>query len=258
VDIVGLQKLSTQRDLVRRRPIIHVRHRVSRAQIFLRLAMAIETPTHLEILCFPGERHFVYLAVARRAADPFAHVNAVIEVNVVRQIVDPRPLDRRARLPTRANGLQHRGVFPDLRMTGHAGLDGRHTSDGGLLYAGVAITTINPEPGDVMLMTERHRLIERRVYMRPKIGPRISENRSRESEQNQGHTDNHRARNGVRPFLEKLAHSDEGRVRPSPIESQPPIRQTCHSLKELEIRDKEHPALMKSSNIDANVVGRVS
>ena len=100
--------------------------------------------------------------------------------------------------------------------------------------------------------------MERCVYMRPEIGPRISENRSRESEQNQGHTDNHRARNGVRPFLEKLAHSDEGRVRPSPIESQPPIRQTCHSLKELEIRDKEHPALMKSSNIDANVIGRVS
>src|SRR3954454_3509557 len=106
----------------------------------------------------------------------------------------------------------------------------------------MTVATINPEPADVVLMTERHRLIERCVYVCPKIGSCISENRSGKSEQNQRHTNNHGARNGIRPFWKKLAHSDEGAVRPSPIESQPPIQQTCHSLKELEIM-KQTPAI---------------
>ena len=123
-------------------------------------------------------------------------------------------------------------------MTRHADLGRGQSSEGGLLDASVAIATINPQPAHVVLMTERHWLIQRCVYVRPKIRPGISEDRGRESEQNQRNTNNHRTRNGIRSFLEKLAHSDEGAVRPSPIESQPRIGQTCHNWKELQIRER--------------------
>src|SRR5207245_7518762 len=54
------------------------------------------SPLHLERLRLPHERHAIHGPVARRAADAFVDVNAVIEVDEVRQIVDARPQDRLA------------------------------------------------------------------------------------------------------------------------------------------------------------------
>ena len=48
------------------------------------LAMAVDAPRHLQRRCFPHQPHLVDRPVARRAADTFVHVNAVIEVGEVR------------------------------------------------------------------------------------------------------------------------------------------------------------------------------
>ena len=58
--------------------------------------MAIETPLHVKRLRFARERHLIDAAVACRATDAFGDVNAVVEIDVAGQIVDPIPFQRRA------------------------------------------------------------------------------------------------------------------------------------------------------------------
>ena len=45
------------------------------------------------------QRHLIHLPVAGRAANAFIDVNAVIEIDEVREIVYPGPVDRFAGLP---------------------------------------------------------------------------------------------------------------------------------------------------------------
>ncbi len=62
------------------------------------VAMALHAPLHgYSVLTFPHQRHCVDAPVARRTTDALVDVNAVIEINKIRQIV--------ARAPTRSTGL---------------------------------------------------------------------------------------------------------------------------------------------------------
>jgi hypothetical protein len=45
-------------------------------------------------------------------------------------------------------------------MAGHTGRAGRHTGEGRFLNTGVTIATIDTQPGNMMLMAERDRLID--------------------------------------------------------------------------------------------------
>ena len=122
VDVVLPNELFAERFLIRRRGIMHVEDIVLRAQESVWLPVAIETPPHVELSRFPRERHLVYLTVASRATDALVQMNAVVEIDVIRQIVHARPFERTAGLPTVANWLQNRRVFPNLRVARHAGL----------------------------------------------------------------------------------------------------------------------------------------
>ena len=53
--------------------------------------MAIQAPPHEECLSLVRERHLVDPAMAIRAADSLCYVNAVIEIDVVGQIIYPNP-----------------------------------------------------------------------------------------------------------------------------------------------------------------------
>src|SRR5947207_15648325 len=92
---------------------------IRRPEKTLRLPMAIETPTHLKVARFPSERHLVHLAVAGRAADAFVHMDAMVEVNVIRQIVNADPFDRPAGLPALTYRLKERSVLPNLLVACH-------------------------------------------------------------------------------------------------------------------------------------------
>jgi len=92
--------------------------------------MTVETPFHLQRLLLPHERHAINLAVAGRAADALVHVNAVVEVDEVRQIVDARPLNRFAAAEALAQGT---GVCQDyahvmLAISRACGLPSRYVS----------------------------------------------------------------------------------------------------------------------------------
>ena len=57
--------------------------------------MAIETPLHVKRLRLASKRHLIDAAVAGRTTDSFRDMDAVIEENVIGQIVDAVPLQRR-------------------------------------------------------------------------------------------------------------------------------------------------------------------
>ena len=93
----------------------HVRDLVLRPEIRLRIAMALEAPSHSERRLGAHDLHLVDAPVTRDAADAGREVRAVIEVGVARKLVDLHPLDRLAALPAgadrreaRAVGLHHR------------------------------------------------------------------------------------------------------------------------------------------------------
>ena len=69
--------------LILRRLPRHVVNLIVRADVFLRRAVTIEAPFHVQSLCFARERHLIDPAVTGGAANPFCDVNAMVEINVV-------------------------------------------------------------------------------------------------------------------------------------------------------------------------------
>jgi hypothetical protein len=72
-----------------------IKNFIARADVFLWVAVAIETPFHVKRLRFPRERHLIDAPVAGRATDAFRDVNAVIEIDVAWQIVNAIPFQGR-------------------------------------------------------------------------------------------------------------------------------------------------------------------
>ena len=131
----------------------------------LRVPVAVEAPLHGQRVLLPGDRHLVHPAVAGDAADALLDVDAVVEVDEVRQVVDALPLERRPVAEALPHRLQQRAVGPDLRVAGHAGLGRRDAGEGGLLHGGVAVAAVDAVVRDVVLVAERHRLLERHVQV---------------------------------------------------------------------------------------------
>ena len=90
---------------ISRRPL-HVGNLALRSQNLFRVAMAFETPLHLQRLCVPHQRHFVYLPVTCRTSDAFVDVYAVVEVGEIREVMHSRPFDRPAGAPAVAHNFQ--------------------------------------------------------------------------------------------------------------------------------------------------------
>ncbi len=120
--------------------------------------MTAEAPLHLERRLLIHQGHLVDWTVTGIAADPLGDMNAVIEVDEVRKLVDARPLQRFAGAIAGAHGLEQLGIGPDLRMAVHAGLGGRNASEARGLHRSVTVATVDAQSGDMMLMAERDRL----------------------------------------------------------------------------------------------------
>ena len=97
--------------------------------------------------------------MARRATDTFFHVNAVIEVSVIRQVVNAYPLDWLAGAETRAHGFEIRTVGPDLFVAVHARRRRRQARGCGRLDGSVTVAAIDAVVTDVMFMTELNGLL---------------------------------------------------------------------------------------------------
>src|SRR5262249_50891841 len=110
LDVVFRDQAATELELVRRRHVVDAKNRFPRTDVALGIPMAVEAPLHLQRLLLPHERHPIDLAVAGGAADAFVHVDAVVEVDEIGEIMHPRPLDAAIGAEARAHRLEIRAV----------------------------------------------------------------------------------------------------------------------------------------------------
>jgi hypothetical protein len=142
-----------------RRNVLHVKNFLFWPYEAFRVAMAIQAPTHAKVRGLPRERHLVHASMAGFAAKPFVHVNAVIEINELRQIVHARPFKRLARAVALPYCFQDGSNGPHLRVAIHACLCGWKARKGSRLNSRVTVTAINAQTADMVLMAERHWLL---------------------------------------------------------------------------------------------------
>jgi hypothetical protein len=156
---VLLYKPAPQSRLVGGLRVLHIENKISRPDVHFGIPVAVQAPRHRERLGLPGERHFVHTAVATGAADALVNVNTMIEIDKVRQVVNPGPLNGFAGSVTLPHGLQRRRHCPHFRMAIHACLSGRYTGEFRCLHRVMAIPAVNSKASGVMFMTERHGLL---------------------------------------------------------------------------------------------------
>ena len=142
----------------RRGLISHIKDLITRAKILAGIAMAAQTPLHLERCVLIHIRHLVDRTVTGITSDSLGDVDAVIEVHEVGERVDARPLQRLAGAVARANRLEQLRICPDLRVAIHASLGRRNTCKARHFDRRVTVTAIDTEPRNVVLMAKRDRL----------------------------------------------------------------------------------------------------
>jgi len=140
-------------------PPFHVVNLFHRPHEPFRRAVTLQTPLHLQRLRLEENRHLVDAPVTRRASDTFFHVNTVIEVGVVRQVVHANPLDRLPRAETRAHRFEIWTVSPDLFVAVHARRGRRQAGGCRRLNGSVTVAAVDTVITDVMFMTELNGLL---------------------------------------------------------------------------------------------------
>ena len=123
--------------------------------------MTLQTPLHLQRCRLISQRHQIDSPMTGRTSHAFVHVNAVIEIDEVGQVINTLPLDRLACAPALANRFEIRTVSPDLRMAVHTSLGRWDSSKRELLDGSMAVAAIDSVIADVMLVTELDRLLAR-------------------------------------------------------------------------------------------------
>ena len=86
------------------------------------MPVTIQTPLHLQRRRLENDRHLVDAAMTRGAADAVVHVNRMIEIGKVRQVVNANPFERLACFQTGAYRFEIGTVGPNLFVTAHANL----------------------------------------------------------------------------------------------------------------------------------------
>lgn len=188
-----------------------------------RTTMTLQAPFHLERGCLRNHRHLIDPPVAGRTPDALVHMNRVIEVRKVRQVVDPNPFQRLARLETGPHRFQVRTVGPDLFMTIHAHRGRRHAGRSRRLDRRVAIAAIDTIIANVMLMTELDWLLAFDPLARV---PSRASNLCRDPkgrEQNKDRAINRGPRKVVRAMTEDLWHCRREDMHPFSRRTCPPI-----------------------------------
>ena len=77
---------------------VHDRNGVLRSQIRIRIPVALQTPTHVQGRVLLHYFHAVDTTVATDTTDAELDMTGMIEVNEIRQIVNPDPLQRNSGL----------------------------------------------------------------------------------------------------------------------------------------------------------------
>ena len=109
------------------------------------VAMAVQAPAHAVGLVVVDRVHLVDLAVTLHAADASVHMNGVVEIDVIRGLVDLHPRNGLAagiRLPDQT---QLGRVFGHDGVAAHAGLRRRDVGEPRFFDVAVAVTAVDPQ-----------------------------------------------------------------------------------------------------------------
>ena len=121
--------------------------------------MAIQAPLHVQRRSLKHQRHLIDGSVTRGAANTLIYMNAVIEINVVREPVNLHPMNRFVRAIAFAHRFQVADVIEQHGMAIHARLRRRNARVRGGFHAGVTVTAVNTVIAGVMLVAELNRLV---------------------------------------------------------------------------------------------------
>ena len=158
LNFVFPDQFSAERELIRGRQIIHAEHVLSGADEAFRFTVTLEAPVHVKSVFTPHERHLIDPAMTSGTADTLVDMNAMVEIDKAREIVDSGPLNRLSRTKTFPDGFQDRTVSPNLGVAIHAGFCRRDAGERTFLDRRMAVATIDAIVTDMMLMTEGYRL----------------------------------------------------------------------------------------------------
>lgn len=131
--------------------------------------MARKTPAHAQLFRLINFLHPVDPVMARDARNTPRHVSTVVEVSIIRQVMNLDPLDGLTRLGTLPNGQELGAVGVNrrrLHLTGRifstvtvqAGRRRRNRGKRRFLDRSVAISAIHLEVAGMQLVAERDRL----------------------------------------------------------------------------------------------------
>jgi len=84
----------------------HIRDLIFRAQYFFRIAMAFQTPFHVQRIDVVHQRHQVNATMTGRTTDAFIDVNAVVEIGEIGKVMHFRPFKRFVISPACAHDFQ--------------------------------------------------------------------------------------------------------------------------------------------------------
>jgi hypothetical protein len=85
-------------------------------------AMAFQAPTHAVWFGVVNYFHVIHMTVACHATDASVHVNCMVEVNIIRGLVNPNPRNGISGFPRIPNRGEFRALRFNLRVTVHTGL----------------------------------------------------------------------------------------------------------------------------------------
>lgn len=85
---------------------LHIRDVFGLPQNRFRIAMALQTPLHLQRRGVPHQRHQVHPAVTTGTSHALVDVYAVIEIGEIREVMDSRPFDWLTGPPTLPHDLE--------------------------------------------------------------------------------------------------------------------------------------------------------
>src|SRR5665213_4106015 len=94
VDVILAHKTAALIELILWRGPLHVEDGTLRPNIIFGIAMAGQAPPHRKGCRLFHQRHAVHLTVAGRAAHSLGHMNTVVEIDVVRKLMDSTPVNR--------------------------------------------------------------------------------------------------------------------------------------------------------------------
>lgn len=170
------------------------------------IAVTFQTPAHTLILVVEDHWHFRHITVTANAGNPAANVHAVVEVGVIRHLVDLHPLHGLACFHALLDGSQVRRIGLDVLVTVPTSGTRGHVGMTALLHETVAVTAIHTELPGVNFMRERHGLI--RLISHPSILlGEIIRYPQRDASPNGKEGDKELQRKGISPAWKEISHS---------------------------------------------------